>query len=170
MVSPNTTIWAIPLAGLTTPSVPKATEINAGTNISAAVKTGYSIKFNDSDTDDSMTIVDEGGVVTPTLKNYECKFSLFKDEVGTGTQAAPVPATIFTTAAALFATAWVDFWIVTRHGRKNTVAAAATHIVSVFKIKNDHTRTIEEEGGKPILVEIEGLPQGEAYANVACQA
>lgn len=170
MVNPNTRIDWIPVAGLTTPANPKATELNLGTRISGALETGYSLKFTDSDTDPSKTVEDEGNVETPTLKNYEGKLTFFQDEVGTGTQDVPVPATIFTTATALFKVPYVEGWLVSRYGRKATVPYAATHKVSVFRMKNDVPRTIEGEPGNPTRVEVEFLPQGEAYNNVVCAA
>lgn len=170
MMSPNTTIWWVPLAGLTTPAAPKATEINAGTNISAAIETGYSLKFNDSDVDNSKTIVDEGNVETPTLQNYEGNLTFFKDEIGGGTQDAPVPSTVFTAANALFKVAKVEGWLVSRQGKKAALAAAATDIVSVFRFISDYPKTIDGEAGNPIKTSVEFLPQGEAYANVAAVA
>jgi len=171
MVSPNRVrIDWIPLAGLTTPSSPKATELNLGTNISAAVETGYSLKFTDSKTDSSKTIVQEGNSETPTLKNYEGKLTFFEDEVGSGTQDAPEDATVFTEVVALFKVAYVDGWLVKRVGLKANVAYAATQQVSVYKFKNDVYRTLEGEPGDPTRIEVEFLKQGEAYYNVLCAA
>lgn len=170
MVNPNTAIWWIPLAGLTSGSAPSAAQINAGTRISAAVTTGYSLGFKDSDTDKSKTVEDEGNVDTPTLKNYEGKISLFKDEIGTGTQSAPVPSTAFTTAVNLFKVPYVEGWIVTRYGKKATVTVTAGDKVSTFRFQNDQPITMESASGSPILVEVNFLPQGEAYPNVVCVA
>jgi len=170
MVNPNTGIWWIPLAGLTSGSSPSAAQITAGTRISGAVTTGYSLGFKDSDVDKSKTVEDEGNVDTPTLKNYEGKISLFKDDIGTGTQTAPVPSTIFTTAVNLFQVPYVEGWIVTRYGKKATVAVAAGDKVSTFRFKNDYPMTVESAAGAPILVEVGFLPQGEAYPNVVCVA
>lgn len=171
MVSPNRVrIDWIPLAGLTTPSAPKATELNLGTNISGAIETGYTLKFTDSKTDASKTIIQEGNSETPTLKNYEGKLTFFEDEVGAGTQDAPENATIFSTVVALFKVAYVDGWLVKRVGRKADVDYAATHVVSVYKFKNDVYRTLEGEPGDPTRIEVEFLKQGEAYYNVTCVA
>jgi hypothetical protein len=168
MVNPNTRIDWIPVAGLTTPSAPKATELNLGTRISGALETGYTLKFSDSETDASKTVEDEGNVETPTLKNYEAKLTFFLDEVGTGTQDVPVPLTVFTTATDLFKVPYVEGWLVSRYGRKATVPYAATHVVSVFRVKNDYSRVLEGEPGNPTRVEVEFFPQGEAYPNVVC--
>jgi hypothetical protein len=276
MVNPNTGIWWIPLAGLTSGSSPSAAQITAGTRISGAVTTGYSLGFKDSDVDKSKTVEDEGNVDTPTLKNYEGKISLFKDDISVPSLAAPVlsapttattggtlaaatyyykatytnangetvgsneisqittgttstvsftigaapagatgtkiyrgtaagvenvviatlgivtsytdtgaagtastvPATnttgslttIFTTAVNLFLVPYVEGWIVTRYGKKASVAVAAGDKVSTLRFKNDYPMTVESAAGAPILVEVGFLPQGEAYPNVVCVA
>lgn len=170
MVNPNIGVWWIPLAGLSSGSAPSAAQINAGTRISGAMTTGYTITFKDSDVDKSRTIEDEGNVDTPTLKNYEGKLSLFKDEIGTGTQDAPVPSTVFTTAVALFQVPYVEGWLVTRYGYKAVVPVAAGHKVSTFRFQNDQPITVESNAGTPIMVEVGFLPQGEAYPNVTCVA
>jgi len=171
MVSPNRVrIDWIPLAGLTTPANPKASELNLGTNISGAVETGYTLKMTDSKTDPSKTIIEEGNSETPTLMNYEGKLTFFEDEVGSGTQEAPEDATIFTEVVSLFKVAYVDGWLVKRVGRPSALDYAAGHIVSVYKFKNDQYRTLEGEPGDPTRIEVEFLKQGEAYYNVLCVA
>lgn len=170
MMSPNTTIWWVPLAGLTTPAAPKATEVNAGTNISAAVVTGYTFGATDSETNKSKSIVDEGNVETPTVGNYEGKVQLFRDAIGTGTNDAPLPSTVYTQARNLFKSGRVQGWIVVRHGKKATATCAADDVVSVYKFTNDLIRDIDSEKNGPILTEVEFLPQGEYYLNKAAVA
>jgi hypothetical protein len=170
MMSPNTTIWWVPLAGLTTPSVPKATEITAGTNISGAIETGYKLNATDADTDKSATIIDESNVETPTIGNYEADLTFFRDDIGTGTNAAPSPATIFTTAFNLFKGGPVQGWLVKRLGSKSTVAAAASQQVSVFKVEADYYRTLDGDKGTPVRFQVPFLPLGEYYLNVTTQA
>jgi hypothetical protein len=159
MMSPNTTIWWVPLAGITNPAAPTAVQINAGTNISAAVVTGFTLGATDSDTDDSKTITDEGNVLTPTWGNYEGNLSFFRDATGD----AP---TIFTTAYNLFKSGRVEGWLVSRHGYKSTVAAAAGHIVSVYRFFSDLPQDIEGEGGAPVQVTVPFRPQGVMAINV----
>lgn len=170
MVNPNTAIWWIPAAGLTTPSAPSAAQINAGTRISSALVTGYTLKMSDSNTDNSKTVEDEGNVETATLKNYEGKLQFFRDDIGSGTQDVPVPA-VYQSVLDLFAVPYVEGWLVSRYGRKASVAVAATHVVSVYKFKNDVLRTLEGDAGEtPVMVEVEFLKSGEAYPNVVCAA
>lgn len=166
MANPNERIDWIPLAGLPAPSAPTAAQLNAGTRVSQALEAGYTLKFNDSETDPSKTVEDEGNVETPTLANYEGKLTFFRDDIGTGTQDVPVPATAFTTVLNLFETPYVEGWLVSRYGRKASVAYAAGHIVSVYRFKNDYLRTLTGDAENPVRIEVEFLPQGEAYANV----
>lgn len=167
MISPNTRIDWIPLAGLTAPSAPAVAELNAGQNLSAAVVTGYTLGALASDVDNSKSIADEGNVDTPTLSNYDGKLQFFKDAVGTGSQAVPSPSTVFTTANDLFKVAKVEGWLVSRHGAKQTVPYATGDVVSVYRFISDQPMTMDQEGGKPILTEVQFLPQGEMYLNVA---
>ena len=165
MMAPNQTIWWVPLAGLTTPSAPKATEVNAGVNISAAVVTGYTLRATDSETDDSKSIADEGNVKTPTVGNYEASLRIFRDAIGTGDNSAPVPATIYTTARNLWVNGRVQGWLVKRLGKKQNTPCAAGDVLSVFKVMNDLIRDIDSDQNAPILTEVEFLPQGEYHLN-----
>lgn len=165
-VNPNTRIDWIPVAGLPDPANPTAIQLNAGVRVSGALETGYTLKFTDSDTDKSKTVEDEGNVDTPTLKNYEGKLTFFQDEVGTGTQDVPVPASIFTTVYDTFKVPYVEGFLVSRYKRKASVPYAAGHEVSVFRFKNDYPRIMEGEPGTPTKVEVEFFPQGEAHNNV----
>lgn len=160
LMSPNTTIWWVPLAGIANYLAPTAAQLTAGTNLSAAIVTGYTLGATDSDTDDSKTIVDEGNVSTPTFGNYEASLSIYRDGIGDA-------ATIFTTAFALFSAGRVEGWLVSRHGYKSTVAAAATQLVSVFRVTSDFTQVVEGDGGAPIQVSIPFKPQGQMVLNVA---
>lgn len=164
-------VWWIPEAGLSAPEAPSAAQINAGTRISPALVTGYTLKMSDSNTDTSRTVEDEGNVETPTLRNYEGKLQFFRDDIGSGTQDVPVPATAFTAVLNLFKTAYVSGWLVSRYGPKADVLVAALDRVSVFKFKNDVYRVLEGDAGEtPVMVEVEFLKQGEAYPNVTCVA
>lgn len=164
-------VWWIPEAGLTSGLTPSAAQINAGTRVSPALVTGYTLKMSDSNTDNSKTVEDEGNVETPTLKNYEGKLQFFRDELGSGTQDVPVPATVFTTVLNLFKVPYVSGWLVSRYGPKADVPVAAGDTVSTFKFKNDVYRTLEGDAGEtPVMVEVEFLKQGEAYPNVTCVA
>lgn len=159
MMSPNTTIWWVPLAGIANYLAPTAAEITAGINISAAIVTGYTLAATDSDTDDSKTIVDEGNVQTPTFGNYEASLSFFRDAEGDA-------STVFTTANDLFSAGRIEGWLVSRQGFKSTVAPAATQLVSVFRVMSDYHQTVEGDGGSPIQTTVPFKPQGQMALNV----
>jgi hypothetical protein len=160
MMSPNTTIWWVPLAGIANYLAPTVAEITAGINISAAIVTGYTLAATDSDTDDSKTIVDEGNVETPTFGNYEASLSFFLDGIGD-------TPTVYTTATNLFQNGRVEGWLVSRHGYKSTVAAATTQLVSVFRVISDFHQIVEGDSGAPIQFTVPFLPQGQMQLNVA---
>lgn len=159
LMSPNTTIWWVPLAGIANYLAPKISEITAGVNLSAAIVTGYTLAATDSDTDDSKTIVDEGNVATPTFGNYEANISFFRDGIGD-------TPTVFTTAVALFTGGRVEGWLISRHGYKSTVAPLTTHLVSVFRVTSDFYQDVEGDGGAPIQVTVPFRPQGQMALNV----
>ena len=159
MMSPNTTIWWVPLAGISNYLAPTAAEITAGTNLSAAIVTGYTLGATDSDTDDSKTIVDEGNVQTPTFGNYEANLSFYRDGIGD-------TPTIFTTAFNLFKAGRVEGWLVSRHGFKSTVAATAAQLVSIYRVYSDFGQTIEGDGGAPIQFTVPFKSQGQFATNI----
>lgn len=159
MMSPNTTIWWVPLAGITNYLSPTATEVNAGTNLSAAIVTGYTLGATDSDTDDSKTIVDEGNVQTPTFGNYEANLSFYRDGIGD-------TPTIFTTAFNLFKAGRVEGWLVSRHGFKANTTAVAAQLVSIFRVYSDFGQTVEGDGGAPIQFTVPFKSQGQFAVNI----
>jgi hypothetical protein len=159
MMSPNTTIWWIPLAGIANFNAPTVAEITAGINLSAAIVTGYTLAATDSDTDDSKTIVDEGNVSTPTFGNYEASLSFFRDAIGDA-------STVFTTANDLFTAGRIEGWLVSRQGYKSTVAPATTQLVSVFGVVSDYHQVVEGDGGSPIQTTVPFKPTGSMKLNV----
>lgn len=170
MMSPNSRIDWIPEAGMVNPEAPLAATLNGGTNISAAIVTGFTLGATDSATDTSKTIVDEGNVETPTLAAYQGNLSFFRDDIGTGTQGAPLPATVFTDAYDLFKVAKVTGWLVSRHGKKANVDYAAGDVVSLYKFTSDYPREVDGEPGNPQQFGVEFLQQGELYLNVTVAA
>jgi hypothetical protein len=164
LMSPNTTIWFVPLIGIVNYLAPKASEITAGVNLSAAIVTGYTLAATDSDTDDSKTIVDEGNVATPTFGNYEASLSFYRDGIGD-------TPTVFTTAVNLFMGGRVEGWLISRHGYKSTVAATATtQLVSIFRVVSDFYQDVEGDGGAPIQVTVPFRPQGQMALNIPIAA
>lgn len=161
MASPNTRITWVPANGFASAAtgVFTAAELNAGTNISDAVESGYTLAFTDSDTNDSKSITDEGNVVNRGFANYEANITLFRSDLTAVTAA-------YNTANAIFEGGSVTGYLVSRHGRKASVAFATGDVISVFKVTSDHRRILEEDAGGPIKTQIPFFPQGEGWANV----
>lgn len=165
MMSPNSRIDWIPVAGLTGLPALSAAQLNAGKNISAAIVTGYTLGATDSDVDTSRTIVDEGSVETQTTENYEATLSAYRDPIGTGTQAAPENATAFTEFYRMFKTPYAEGYLVSRHGKKATEPYVAGDVVSVFRVKNDQLKEMEGDDNGPMQIQVEFFPQGEMVLN-----
>lgn len=165
MMSPNSRIDWIPVAGLTGLPVLSAAQLNSGKNLSPAIVTGYTLGATDSGVDTSRTIVDEGSVETQTDENYEATLSFFRDPIGTGTQLAPENATAFTEAFNVFKAPYVEGYLVSRHGKKSTEPYVAGDVVSVFRLKNDQLKEIEGDDSGPMQIQVEFFPQGEMVLN-----
>lgn len=142
MMSPNTAVWFVPAAGMSTlggvgNNIAKASDITAnGTQLAPAIDSkGYAIKFKPSMVDKTHTIADSGNIDTPTLADYEAKFAIFRDSLGTAGTAAPA-ITLGTTAATggTFG-AGTYFWVV------SAISATGESIVS-----NEVTATLVSTG------------------------
>ena len=157
MLSPNTRIDWIPASGFADPTAPTIAELNAGTNISAAIKTGHKLSAKESDVDNSRTIADEGNVDTPTVANYEASITIYRDPIG-------APSTVFTTALDLFK-APVLGYLVSRQGKKYDQPYAAGDVYSVFSVESDRPRVEDGDSKAPITVTIEFVPQGSLLLN-----
>lgn len=167
MMAPNTRITWYPANAFADPENPTIVELNAGTNISRAVVTGYTLGFTDSDTDDSKSIVDEGNVQNRGFSNYEASLQFFRKPIG----ATDAESLAYEAARSIFkGEAHVEGWLTARQGYKWDVPFAADHKVSLFKVLSDYYRNISADGGAPILFEVPFLQQGEAYPNVEVAA
>lgn len=163
MMSPNSRIDWYPASGFANPAAPTLAELNAGTNISAAIETGYKLGMKESDLDKSRTIVDEGNVDTPTVANYEAMFSIYRDPVG----ATP---TIFTTTLGLYKGGPVMGYLAHRLGKKYNAAYANGDVYSLYLVESDYVRVDDGDSKAPIKVTIEFNPQGVFLLNAAAPA
>ena len=164
MLSPNTRIDWFPASGFADPLNPTLAELNAGTNISAAIKTGFKLSMKDSDVDNSRTIADEGNVDTPTVANYEGQLTFYRDPIGA------TPSTIFTTAVNLFKGGSVQGYLVSRQGKKYGSAYAAGDVYSIYQFESDWPRVEDGDSKAPITVSVEFIPQGYAVPNAVAPA
>lgn len=142
MMSPNTAIWFVPAAGMSTlggagNGIAKASDINTnGTQLAPAIDSkGYKVAFKPSMVDKTHTIADTGNVDTPTLSDYEAKFSIFRDSLGTSGTAAPVITLGATSGTGGTFAPGSYFWVV------SATSATGESIVS-----NEVTATIASNG------------------------
>lgn len=163
MMSPNTTIWWVPEAVNYNPAAPSAALLTVARNISCAVVSGYTLNATDSDTDDSTSICDGANVELPTYYNYEANITFFRE-------ANLVDVTSdYAKAFAFFKAGRQTGWLVRRVGYLSSVAAAATQVVSSYKVISDYPQDVVEDGG-PIEFTVPFLPQGNMALNVALVA
>lgn len=164
MMAPNVRIDWVPDGGFTNPATPTAKELNAGTNLSDAITTGYTLGFTESDTDDSKSITDEANVSTPTRDNYEALLTFFMAPESVGSSDPNEVA--YQAAEALFGSDdRVSGYLVMRVGYKADVDYASGQEISLFRVTSD-IRRITSEDGAPIMMEAPFLQQGEAYGNI----
>lgn len=155
MLNPNTTLWVVPEAGIVNPLAPKATELNAGINISCAVVRGYTLNPTASDTDDSASICDTGNVANRLYDNYEGSLTMFRDADG-GTSTT----SIYNIAFGLFKNPDSRFWVVRRLGKRNTVTATVGDEVELFLFVNDRIQSVDGGDGGPVQFTAPLLSQG----------
>lgn len=168
MMAPNTRIDWIPDGGITDALNPEATQLNAGTNLSPAITTGYTLGFTDSDTDDSKSIVDEANAETPTRDNYEASLEFFM--APEAVDSANPTEVAYQEAEALFGTDdRLTGWLVMRNGYKHDVPYDTGQEVSLFRVTSD-IRRIASDDAAPIMMEVPFFPQGEAAGNVPVAA
>ena len=163
MMSPNTTIWWVPESANWNPLVPSAALLTAARNISCAVVSGYTLNATDSDVDDSTSICDGANVELPTYYNYEANITFFRDSDPTNITSDYYKAFNF------FKAGRQPGWLVRRVGYLSTVAAAATQVVSSYKVISDYPQDVVEDGG-PVEFTVPFFPQGNMDLNRALVA
>ena len=155
LLEPTTTIWWVPLAGVANPAVITKTEINAGTNISCAILTGYTLNGTGANTDNSRSICDVANVDNPTTDQYEGNLTFFRDAVpGDG-------ASVYNLAFNLFKTVGAQGYLVRRIGALSSAVAATADDVEVFSFEADYSRSVDgAENAPPIQFTIKFIPLG----------
>lgn len=163
LLAPNTTIWWVPTAGMANYLAPTVAEINAGSNISCAIVTGYTLNPTDSDTDNTKSICDNSNVANPTFDNYEANLPLFRSIVADSSG-------VYYVAFNLFKKPGAAGYLVRRIGKNNAAVAAIGDYVSVFGVESDVPTDIESDSGGPIQLSVPFLPQGKMNLNFALAA
>lgn len=159
----NVDVIVIPLTGLTTPNAPKATEINAGLNISKALAWDSTTIPTVSESNDieDRSIKDKGNASSRGFAQYEGTFNFFtppnkadtSDDLGK--------------AYAFFRKPRFTFWAVVRilQGTEGAIEPVVVgQFVSVYKFIAD-TFINDTEGEDSYKYQVDLLQQGAVYPN-----
>ncbi len=165
MLRPNVGIYvaaADAFADWTAPTLTEITDATKVFNISPAVTDDYTLNMTASQSDNSLAIVDNADVQTPTYHNYEASFDGFRD--------ANVSATsVYNKFRDLFAAADVKYYLIKRVGKTHDAAFAAGDEISIYGVKTDYPVDIVGDG-EMIRMGARFLTTGEVKVNIAVGA
>jgi hypothetical protein len=165
MLRPNVGIYVAAADAFADWKAPTLAEITSATkvfNISQAVTDDYTLNQTESQSDNSLSIVDNADVTTPTYYNYEASMDGFRDENLTATS-------VYNKFRDLFKTPDVKYYIIKRVGLAHTAAFAAGQEISVFGVRTDFPTEIVGDG-EMIRLGARFLTTGEVAVNVAVAA
>lgn len=165
MLRPNVGIYVAAADAFADWSAPTLTEITDATkvfNISPAVTDGYTLNMTDSQADNSLSIIDNADVQTPTYNNYEASFDVFRDANLTATS-------VYNKARDLFSAADVKYYLIKRVGKTHDAAFAAGDEVSIYGVKTDFPVDIVGDG-EMVRLGARFLTTGEVKVNIAVGA
>lgn len=165
MLRPNVGLYVATADAFVNYEAPTLTEITDATkvfNISPAVTDDYTLNMTDSDTDDSLAIVDNATVQTPTYNNYEASLDGFRDE---NTSADSV----YNRFRSLFIAPDVKYYLIKRVGKAHDAAFAAGDLISIYGVRTDFPVELIGDG-EMIRHGARFLTTGEVKVNVAVGA
>ena len=121
MLRPNVGLYVATSDAFADWTAPTLTEITAAAkvfNISPAVTDDYTLNMTDSESDNSLSVIDNADVQTPTYHNYEASFDGFRD--------ANLSATsVYNKFRDLFDAPDVKYYLIKRVGKTHDAAFAA---------------------------------------------
>jgi len=162
MLRPNVGIYVATADAFANWKAPTLAEITDATdvfNISPAVTDDYTLNMTDSDSDDSLAIVDNASVSTPTFYNYEASLDGFRDE-------DPAADSVYNKFRELFSTPDVKYYLIKRIGYAHDADFAAGQLISVYGVKTDFPVELLGDG-EMIRDGARFLTTGEVAVNVA---
>jgi hypothetical protein len=165
LLRPNVGIYVAAADAFADYKSPTLTEITAAAkvfNISPAVTDDYTLNMTDSDSDDSLSIVDNASVSTPTFYNYEASLDGFRDSNASATS-------VYNKFRDLFDQPDVKYYLIKRIGHEHDVAFAAGQLVSVYGVKTDYPVDLLGDG-EMLRIGARFLTTGEVAVNVAVAA
>jgi hypothetical protein len=165
MLRPNVGLYVATADAFANWTAPTLTEITSATkvfNISPAVTDDYTLNMTDSDTDDSLAIVDNASVSTPTYSNYEASLDGFRD-------ADAAADSVYNKFRSLFSAPDVKYYLIKRVGKVHDAAFAQGDLISIYGVKTDFPIEIIGDG-EMIRHGARFLTTGEVRVNVAVAA
>lgn len=122
----------VTLAQLTTAATWSGSTLTAGVvNISPAVTDDYTLGLTDSQSDSSLSVVDNASVVTPTYANYTASIDGFRD-------VNLAASSVYNDFKKLFQKPDIKYYIIKRIGKAHDAAFAVGDIVSIFGVTTDY--------------------------------
>jgi hypothetical protein len=165
LLRPNVGIYVATADAFANYAAPTLTEITAADkvfNISPAVTDDYTLNMTDSESDDSLAIVDNASVQTPTYFNYEASLDGFRDE-------NPSATSVYNKFRELFEAPDVKYYLIKRVGYAHDAAFEDGQTVSVYGVKTDFPVELLGDG-EMIRDGARFLTTGEVAVNVAVGA
>lgn len=165
MLRPNVGIYVAASDAFTDWTAPTLTEITDDTkvfNISPAVTDDYTLNMTDSDADNSLSIIDNADVSTPTYFNYEASLDCFRDANLTATS-------VYNKARDLFDAPDVKYYLIKRVGKTHDADFAEGDEISIYGVKTDFPIDIVGDG-EMVRLGARFLVTGEVKVNVAVAA
>jgi hypothetical protein len=162
LLRPNVGIYvatADAFANYKTPTLAEITDDEKVFNISPAITDDYTLNMTDSDSDDSLAIVDNASVQTPTYYNYEASLDGFRDE-------SPSADSVYNKFRELFSEPDVKYYLIKRVGFAHDADFATGQTVSVYGVKTDFPVELLGDG-EMIRDGARFLTTGEVAVNVA---
>jgi hypothetical protein len=165
LLRPNVGIYVATATAFADWKAPTPSEITDATkvfNISPAVTDDYTLNMTDSDSDDSLAIIDNASVSTPTFYNYEASLDGFRDATASATS-------VYNKFRDLFDEPDVKYYLIKRIGYAHDAAFAAGQEVSVYGVKTDYPVDLLGDG-EMLRIGARFLTSGEVAVNVAVAA
>jgi hypothetical protein len=162
LLRPNVGIYvatADAFANYKSPTLAEITDDEKVFNISPAITDDYTLNMTDSDSDDSLAIVDNASVQTPTYYNYEASLDGFRDESASADS-------VYNKFRTLFAEPDVKYYLIKRVGYAHDADFATGQTVSVYGVKTDYPVELLGDG-EMIRDGARFLTTGEVAVNVA---
>jgi hypothetical protein len=165
LLRPNVGIYVATASAFADWTAPTLTEITDETkvfNISPAVTDDYTLNMTESDSDDSLAIVDNADVQTPTYRNYEASLDGFRDE-------NPAADSVYNKFRSLFLQPDIKYYLIKRVGFAHDAPFAAGQQISIFGVRTDFPVELVGDG-EMIRHGARFLVTGEVRVNVPVAA